>query len=152
MLTTEPSVTLESTRFGTLEVPPEALIEFPNGLIGIGGSRYALIADDADATFLWLHSLEDPALALPVTNPFRFFGSYEVVLSDGEAERIGIAEPERADVYVTVRAAEQIEDFVCNLRAPILVSHGRGYQVINEADDAPVRTPLFAEVAAEWAA
>ena len=152
MLTTQPSLTLESTRFGRIEVAPEAVIEFPNGLIGLGGSRYALIADSEDATFLWLHSLDDPALALPVANPFLFFGSYEVVLSDEEAARIGITEPEQADVYVTVRSAEQLEDFACNLRAPILVSEGTGYQVINEAEDAPVRAALFAEVAAEWAA
>ena len=151
MLTTQPSTILESTRFGSIEVSPEAVIEFPNGLIGLGGSRYTLIADSEDATFLWLHSLEDPALALPVTNPFRFFGSYEVVLSDDEANRIGVTEPDEADVYVTVRAAEELEDFTCNLRAPILVSSGRGYQVINEAEDAPVRAALFAEVAAEWA-
>ena len=152
MLTTQPSLTLESTRFGTVDVTADAVIEFPNGLIGLGGSRYALIADSEDATFLWLHSLDDPALALPVVNPFLFFGSYEVVLPDEEAARIGITDPEHADVYVTVRAAEQLEDFACNLRAPILVSDGRGHQVINEAENAPVRAALFAEVAADWAA
>ena len=152
MLTTQPSITLESTRFGTIDVAPEAVIEFERGLIGLSGSRYTLLADEEDATFLWLHSLDDPALAIPVTNPFRFFGTYEVVLSDQESERIGITDPEQADVYVTVRAAEQIEDFACNLRAPILVSGGRGHQVINEADDAPVRAALFSGVAAEWAA
>ena len=152
MLTIEPPITLESTRFGSIDVPAEAVVEFPNGLIGLGGTRYALIADEEDAAFLWLHSLDDPALALPVTNPFRFFGGYEVVLPDAEAARIGVTDPDETDVYVTVRAAEQLEDFSCNLRAPILVGNGRGYQVINEAEDAPVRAALFSEVAAEWAA
>ena len=144
--------TFDSTRFGTVNIPSEAVIEFPNGLIGLGGSRYALVTDDADSAFLWLHSIDDPSLALPVCNPFRFFGSYEVVLGESEAERIGITDPSECDVFVTVRAAEALEDFVANLRAPILVSHGRGYQVINEADDAPVRATLFAEMATEWAA
>ena len=142
---------IESTRFGTVEVSPDSVLEFPAGLIGLGGSRYALLADEEEATFMWLHSLDDPELALPVTNPFLFFGTYEVVLSDAEASRIGITDPSEADVYVTVRAAEQLEDFMVNLRAPILVSRGRGYQVINDAEQAPVRAPLFAEVA-DWAA
>jgi flagellar assembly factor FliW len=71
-----------------------------------------------------------------------------VEVSDSEAERIGITDPAAADVYVTVRAGETIEDFRANLRAPILVSGGRGHQVINEASDTSVRAPLFSEVAA----
>jgi flagellar assembly factor FliW len=146
------SHTIESTRFGTLEIPSAAVLEFQNGLIGLGGSRYALVAKEEDSVFLWLHSLDDPSIALPVVNPWRFFGNYAVDLSDDEAGRIGISDPQEAEVYVTVTAAENVEDFSANLRAPILISGGQGHQVINEAPDAEVRMPLFAEVAVEAAA
>jgi flagellar assembly factor FliW len=136
-------VSIDSTRFGALEVPENAVLEFPNGLIGLGGTRYTLIAREESAPFLWLHSLDDPSLAIPVTNPWPFFPAFEVVLSDSEAERIGITDPGAADVYVTVRAGEAIEDFRANLRAPILVANGSGHQVINEADGTSVRAPLF---------
>ena len=145
------TITLESTRFGSVEIPSEAVVDFPAGLIGLGGRRYAIVARDEDATFVWLQSLEDPDLALPLTNPWRFFANYEVELADDEAERIGVDEAEETAVYVTVRAAESLEDFSANLRAPILIAHGSGFQVINQAPDAPVRAPLFAnagEVAA----
>jgi len=148
---TTQTITLESTRFGTLEIPHEAVVEFPNGLIGLGGHRYALLAREEDATFIWLHSLDDPDLALPLTNPWRFFSAFEVELSDDEAERLGVDDAGDTTVYVTVRAAETLEDFSANLRAPILITHGKGFQVINQAPDAPVRAPLFAgstEVAA----
>ncbi|HET8536473.1 MAG TPA: flagellar assembly protein FliW [Solirubrobacteraceae bacterium] len=137
------AVTLHSTRFGTLEVPAEALIEFPRGLIGLPGTRYALLARGEDAAFLWLHSIDDPALAIPVTNPFRFFDTYEVEVADDEADRIGISVADAPSVYVTVRAADTLEGFSANLRAPLLVSGGRGHQVINQAPDSPVRAPLF---------
>ena len=138
-------VTIESTRFGAVEVLDEAVLEFPTGLIGLGGTRYTLIAREESAPFLWLHSLDDPSLAIPVTNPWYFFPSYEVEVSDSEAQRIGITDPAQADVYVTVRSGEAIEDFRANLRAPILVSGGRGFQVINEAGSTSVRAPLFDE-------
>lgn len=141
-------VNIESTRFGAIEVPDEAMLEFPTGLIGLGGTRYTLIAREESAPFLWLHSLDDPSLAIPVTNPWYFFSSYEVEVSTSESERIGITDPAQADVYVTVRAGEAIEDFRANLRAPILVSGGRGHQVINEVPGAPVRAPLFEEIPA----
>jgi flagellar assembly factor FliW len=142
------SITIESTRFGTMDVAPEAVIEFPTGLIGLPGTRYTLVARDEENVFLWLHSLDKPELALPVTNPWRFFVDYEVELSDAEAERIGVTDAAQADVYVTVRAGESLADFTANLRAPILISAGKGHQVINEAEVAPVRAPMFADAAA----
>ena len=76
--------TIDSPRFGVLEIPSEDVIEFPTGLIGLGGSRYALVANDADSAFCWLHSIDDPSLALPVANPWHFFSDYAVDLSDEE--------------------------------------------------------------------
>jgi flagellar assembly factor FliW len=140
--------TLKSTRFGDVELADDAVVEFPNGLIGLRGTRYALVPHGDDGTFVWLHSMEDPDLALPLTRPWNFFADYEVELSDSEAERIGVSDPSQADVYVTVRAGETIEDFRANLRAPILVAGGRGHQVINEASGTSVRAPLFEEVPA----
>ena len=146
------SLTIESSRFGRVEIDPGSVIEFPDGLIGLSGSRYALLARSEESTFLWLHSLEDPALAIPLTNPWRFFPSYEVELSDDEAARIGVSETDETTVYVTVRAAESLEDFSANLRAPIVISNGHGHQVINQAPDAPMRAPLMAPQPAEQAA
>jgi len=101
-----------------------------------------------------LHLLDDPALALPVTNPWRFFGDFEVELSDDEAQRCGMTEQDadQASVYVTVRAGESPQDFCANLRAPIVIAGGRGHQVINQAQHAPVRAPLFQHTAAAEAA
>jgi flagellar assembly factor FliW len=69
-----------------------------------------------------------------------------VEISDSEAQRIGVTDPAKAEVLVTVRAGESLDDFRANLRAPILISGGRGHQVINEASGTSVRAPLFAEV------
>ena len=143
------TLTFESTRFGTVEIVADTVIEFPSGLIGLGGSRFALVSADTDGAFHWLHSLDDAALALPVTNPWLFFGDYTVELSDADTERVGSENP---DVWVTVRAGSSPSDFSANLRAPILVADGRGHQVINEASDAPVRAPLFTDAAVGQAA
>jgi flagellar assembly factor FliW len=146
------SLTFDSSRFGRLEVDADAVIEFPAGLIGLGGARYALVATDPDAPFAWLHSVEDPDVALPVTNPWLHYGDYEVDLSDADSARVGAEDPSQVDVWVTVRAAAELSSFSCNLRAPIVVWKGRGHQVINEAPDAPVRAPLFPEADAAHAA
>jgi flagellar assembly factor FliW len=145
------TVTVESSRFGTVDVPADAVIEFPAGLIGLGGRRFALVAGEPEGAFRWLQSLDDGALALPVTNPWQFFADYEVTLSDEDTARIG-AEPRDVEVWVTVRAGGELSDFSANLRAPILIARGLGHQVINEAPAAPVRARLFAAAPAEQAA
>ena len=141
------ALTIDSSRFGIIDIPAERVIEFPNGLIGLGGRRYAIVPAGDDSPFSWLHSLDDPALALPVANPWRFFSDYAVELADEESVALE-TDPSDVEVWVTVCAGSQLSDFCANLRAPILVAEGQGHQVINEAQDAPVRAPLFPAVAA----
>jgi flagellar assembly factor FliW len=146
------TMTFESSRFGTLEIATDEVIEFPAGLIGLGGARYALLSTDEESPFAWLQSIDDPELALPITNPWLFFTHFAVEIDDADAQRIGISDPSKVDVWVTVRAAEELEGFTANLRAPILVFNGRGHQVINAANSAEVRAPLFSESTVEQAA
>ena len=141
------TLTIDSSRFGSLEIASDDVIEFPNGLIGLGGSRYAIVPAGNDGAFSWLHSIDDPSLALPVANPWHFFAEYAVELSDEDSAPI-TADPADVAVWVTVRAGAELADFFANLRAPILVAEGKGHQVINESADAPVRAPLFPAVAA----
>jgi flagellar assembly factor FliW len=139
---------IESSRFGLLEIAEEAVLEFPEGLIGLPGTRYALIAQAEDSPFYWLHSVDDPDLALPVTNPWLFFSDFEARVSDEDAKALGLDGPEEASIFCVVRAAESLEDFTANLLAPVVVHAARrvGRQVINEAAGYRVREPLFSEV------
>lgn len=134
---------VDSTRFGKLEVPGEALIDFPQGMIGVGGRRFALLTRAESGAFKWLQETAEPELALPVTDPFPFFPDYEVVLADAEAERIGVTDPGAAQVLVVVRADEDPGQISANLLAPILIAAGVGHQVMNEASWAPLREPLL---------
>jgi flagellar assembly factor FliW len=137
------SVTFESIRFGTVEIEPEDVIEFPFGLIGLGGLRYALIDRNPGTGFLWLHAVDDPALALPVVSPHQFFSTFTLQITDDDGERIGIEDLAVARLYVTVRATPNPLDITANLRAPLVIHEGRGYQVINQSQDAPLQAPLF---------
>src|SRR3954465_12989309 len=142
------AITIDSSRFGTIEIPADSVIEFPHGLIGLGGRRYAIVPNGTDGAFSWLHSIDDPSLALPVANPWHFFADYAVELSDEATGHVGTVDAADVDVWVTVRAGAELAHFYATLRAPIVISNGRGHQVINEAQDAPVRAPLFPAVAA----
>ena len=137
------AVSFPSSRFGTVEVEEDAVLRFPQGLIGLGGEQFALVGDEEE-TILWLHSVEDPELAVPVAEPWAFFPDYALDVSDDDAERIGITDPGKARVLVVVRVGATAQECYANLKAPILVADGTGHQVLNEAD-APLRAPLLPE-------
>lgn len=139
----EMSTMLNSTRFGEVEIDPRSMLEFADGLIGLGGTRYALLTAAPDTPFVWLHSLDDGSLALPVTNPYRFFPEFRLALTDEDAELLGVDETSTVDVYVTVRASPNLAEVMANLRAPIVVHAGRGAQIINQAPGMALRAPLF---------
>lgn len=141
-------LTIESARFGSIEIDPETVIEFPDGLIGLGGTRFALVTTEPDAPIVWLHCVDDPKLSLPVTDPNRYFSGYKVELTDEDGERFGLDDQTPVDVFVTVVAASDPADFTANQKAPILIWDGRGAQIINQASGCELRAPLFAEILA----
>jgi flagellar assembly factor FliW len=140
------ALAIESSRFGHVEIDPETVIGFPDGLIGLGGSQYALLAGEPNSPFVWLHCIDDPTLSLPVTDPHRFFSGYQVELTDDDAERLGLDDSTPVDVYVTVVARAETAEFTANQKAPILIWNRQGHQIINQAPDCNVRAPLFAEI------
>ena len=143
------TVTFESVRFGPVEVAEQQVIEFPRGLIGLGGDRWALLDRNPGSGFLWLHCVEDPALALPVVGPELFFPDFALELSSDEQAAIGLERLEDAEVYVTVRAMPNPLETTANLRAPLLIHSGRGFQVLNDAEGAELQAPLFELAAPE---
>jgi flagellar assembly factor FliW len=137
------AVVINTSRFGEIEVEPRQLLHFPDGLIGLGGADFVRIP--TEGPFTWLQSVSDPALALPLTDPRRFFADFTLVPAEADAERLGPDDQMRA-VYVTVTAAPDPARTTANLKAPIVVLDGEpeiAHQVINQAPGAELRTPLF---------
>jgi flagellar assembly factor FliW len=139
--------TIESVRFGCIELAEEALVEFPLGLIGLPGSGYAFVDPDQSAGIRWLHSTEDPALALPVIDPRVAMPGFALAVGAEERDRIGVEDLSQAQIYATVKAASDPAETTVNLRAPLVIWRGRGHQVINTAPGAELRAPLFAVAA-----
>jgi flagellar assembly factor FliW len=139
---------IQSTRFGTFEVGDDAVLTFPDGVPGLPGEQYVLVARDENSPFYWLHSVEHENVALPVTNPWLFFPEYDVRVPDDDARRVELEAPENVQILCVVRATERLEDFTINLAGPIVVNTtGKlGRQILNDTGGYSVRHPLFSEV------
>jgi flagellar assembly factor FliW len=74
-------VKIETTRFGTVDVPEEKVITMPQGLLGFPDKRrFCIFQQKKTSPFLWYQSLDDPALAFAMTNPWLFKPDYQVDL------------------------------------------------------------------------
>lgn len=135
-------IRIQSTRFGALEIPPARAIEFPLGLVGLPGTAYTLIEHRPGGNFRWLHSLEHPALALPVIDPRHRFPEFLLQMAPEDQARTGLHDISGAELYVTVRVSTDPAEVTANLRAPLVILEGRGYQVINMAPGQQLRARL----------
>jgi flagellar assembly factor FliW len=135
-----------SSRFGTLDVADEAILEFPSGLLGFPDQRrYVMLDHDTDAPFKWLQSLDEPGLAFVVMDPALFHADYRV-----EYSREALAEihaDESDDMALAVILTIPSEDpgrITANLRGPLLVNpRTRLCKQLVLSDDYPTRYPLF---------
>jgi len=112
---------IQSTRFGTLVVDDERVINFPNGLLGFPEhKRFALIQTGEENYFFWLQSVDEPNLAFVVTDPGIFFKDYDVPIREETVEAIRLEDEAHAQLFVI---CNKVGDWLTgNLLGPIVAN------------------------------
>lgn len=115
---------IESPRFGTLEVSPNNVIEFPRGIPGFEDlRRFSLFhVEEAAPKFFILQSLDDPAVAFHLGDPALFGFMYEITLPDEDAALIDLKTPSEAAVAVMLVKVGEQGSLSANLKAPIIIN------------------------------
>lgn len=114
---------IQTTRFGEVEINDAAILTFPQGLYGFEQRhQFCLIDHRPDSPLKWLQSVEDPALAFVVMNPFEYFPDYEVLIPDDEAEELGLADPNQTIVLTIVAIPSDPYQMTVNLLAPLVIN------------------------------
>lgn len=125
----------DTSRFGRIEFDADDAFHFPAGVFGMEDCRdWAVLADPASTTFVWLQSLVRPDVALAVVNPRRFVPNYQMRLARREWEPLGLDSPRAAQVLAIVGKTEQ--GMTLNLKAPLVINLERrlGRQVVTNGD------------------
>jgi len=72
---------IETTKFGTINIEKDKIIEMPFGMLGFPDQKqFVIIQHKENSPFFWYQAVNDPALAFVITNPFLFKPSYEIDL------------------------------------------------------------------------
>ena len=74
---------VNTTRFGTLTLEEEKIIDMPSGMLGFPDKRrFVILNHREDSPFFWYQSVDDPDLAFVITSPFLFHPEYDVDLTE----------------------------------------------------------------------
>ena len=139
---------IQSTRFGTLVVDDERVINFPHGLLGFPEhQRFALIQTGEENYFFWLQSVDEPNLAFVVADPAIFFKGYEVPLRDETRQELRLGEEEAAERFLQVFViCNKVGEWLTgNLLGPLVVNAGNrlAQQVVLTEKKWTTRQPLL---------
>lgn len=133
-----------TTRFGSLEVDAERILNFPRGLLGFPShTRFALIQTGEENYFFWLQSVDEPSLAFVVTDPVIFFKDYQVPMKDELQEELSLPDMSLAQVFVICNKVG--EWLTGNLQGPLVINTQTrcGHQVVLNERRWTTRQPLL---------
>ena len=135
---------IQTSRFGVVDIEPDDILFFRNGLLGFEECQHWVILADADnRAVAWLQSMQSSEVALPVVSPRRFVPEYQVRIDPKDVELLQLNSVEQA--YVLGVVSRDRDVLTLNLRAPIIVNLDRrlGCQVVT-VDQQPIQYELAA--------
>jgi flagellar assembly factor FliW len=113
-------ITLQTSRFGPVEVDETRMIQFPRGILGFPQHKeYVLIQPEVDSTFYWLQSMSAADLAFVVTDPLLFVPDYQVPLREETRTELGLTDIAEANVLVIVNKVGDM--LTANLQGPLVI-------------------------------
>lgn len=136
--------------FGTIDVEPVQIIDFPEGLLGFGDAlEFALLDDKDESPFKWLQSTVDQSLAFVLIQPELFLKDYRPEPSSSDLKALEVDSLDDCLVLLIVTIPkDEPSNMTANLQGPILINRTRriGRQVISNNDSHPVRMSILEQL------
>jgi flagellar assembly factor FliW len=118
---------IKTTRFGTINIEEENIINMPFGMLGfLDKKRFVILQHKKNSPFFWYQSIDDPSLAFVITSPFLFKPDYEIDMDDvlREMSWNGDRGKNNVELYVVVNIPKDSPDkMTANLIGPILINN-----------------------------
>jgi flagellar assembly factor FliW len=139
---------LVNTRdFGEVEVLPESIIDFPDGVFSFEDNKaFTVLSPLGEDTYpMWLQSTSNGNLCFIVYNPFDIIVNYELDEEQLQKE-LNVGEDTNVLILSIAVIPEDHKKTTINLKSPVVINLDTktGKQVVLDADY-PVRFPIFAE-------
>lgn len=139
--------TLATKAYGEIEVHPDKLFRFPEGILGFADfTEFALLDQNEESSFHWLQSTEDPSLAFVMMQPELFYPEYKPVLIETDLKSLQVNSLEECILYTIITIPQDDPDkMTANLQGPVLFNREKklGRQVISTDPNHTVRVSVL---------
>lgn len=136
---------IPSVVLGDIDVLPEQLLHFPEGLHGFPAETAFALVPAARDGFWWLQSAREAGLAFLLVDPFLAAAGYELDLSEGDQQFLALTDPADALVLsIVTLPATPGEPATTNLRGPLVVNVATrvARQVVSRHEAYDFHTPI----------
>jgi flagellar assembly factor FliW len=103
----------------------ERIITVVGGLLGFRDyTRYVILNhdDDSDVPFRWLQSVENPALAFVILDPWAFMVNYAIELPDEVCTSLSLSEAQPPLIFAIVTIPLEPSLMTANLQGPLVIN------------------------------
>lgn len=140
---------IDTLRFGLVEIDEKKAIDFGEGIPGLEQyHKYSLLQFEDSYPIVWLQSVEDRGICLPVIDTFVVLPDYIFDMDDTDAAYLELKSPDDIHVVNVVVIPEDIKGMTVNLAAPIIINTrtGKAKQIMLTGVEYNVRVPVFQEL------
>ena len=115
-------ITVDLPRFGSCSYAESDIFVFPWGLPGFDEFRtFIPIQLETQDSIIWLQSLDDLNIALPLSDPWTFFPDYDIQLPGFARLSLDLQEPEDFTILAVMVGTDGGPTFM-NLMAPVVLN------------------------------
>lgn len=137
---------VKTSRFGDKEVPDEALLTFPEGVIGFrDATRFVMFECSDDGLFKWLQSCDRPDLAFVICEANAIVANYQILIGEKERQVLKLEKPDDAVVCLILVIPKDPADATANLLGPLVFNSETrlGMQIVVVNPNYSTRYRLF---------
>ena len=114
---------IQTAYSGEIEIETTNIITFEHGIPGFEEEHdFVLLPIEDNEVFHVLQSIQTPALAFIVTNPYTITTNYSFDLEEATVHSLQIKEEIEVAVFAIVSLKESIAESTINLKAPIVLN------------------------------
>ncbi len=140
---------VKTTRFGELEVNPNDIVTFAEGLLGFENLKKYFVVDPGDSTLiLWLQSTEDEKVAFPIIEPKIFKPDYIAKLLPADLNGLELESLQSAKLYSILTIPANVTEMSANLKAPVVINSAKkvGKQIVLQDSKLSVKHEMYKEL------
>ncbi len=140
---------IKTTRFGELEVNPNDIVTFSEGLLGFENLKKYFVVDPGDSTLiLWLQSTEDEKVAFPIIEPKIFKPDYIAKLLPADLNGLELESLQTAKLYAILTIPANVTEMSANLKAPVVINSNKkvGKQIVLQDSKLSVKHEMYKEL------